>query len=347
MSVSAEDWIKGITLSVMASLIGGASKLAIRKSWLLEAEEVDRAYLPSNEDNRPAAVEEEESAQDLGTALSDRRTTRIGYCLRGSGMIGMTFLNPLCGVLAMNYASPSITAPFSGLTLVWIVLFSKTLIGEQPSYTQIVAASLIVLGEVVVAIFGDHTNDDGITLHDLQESYRDLAFLLYLAGVTVWMCLMFYWMKYSSSMFRKRFAWGVAGGSITGVQNFLKDGLTVLKAEEGLPWYLPVMIIIAVGVAFGGLLLLSACMKRYDATYSSAMFVGAYVVSASIMSAVHYKTFANLNSVVNYILYPGGLLILMTGVWILVKETKGDDEDGEESPVSVSRHEETELSKLL
>jgi hypothetical protein len=35
MSVTASDWAKGIGYSVAASIIGGASKLAIRKSWLM------------------------------------------------------------------------------------------------------------------------------------------------------------------------------------------------------------------------------------------------------------------------------------------------------------------------
>lgn len=76
----------------------------------------------------------------------------------------MTFLNPLCGVLAMNYASPSVTAPFSGLTLVWIVLLSKPLIKEVPTWQQIKAASMIVVGEILVAVYGDHTNDSGLTV---------------------------------------------------------------------------------------------------------------------------------------------------------------------------------------
>lgn len=91
----------------------------------------------------------------------------MAITLRYSGMIGMTILNPLFCVLAMNYASPSILAPFSGLTLVWIVLFSETLIGEKPSRKQIIAASLIVLGEVVVAVWGDHTNDENVTLDNV------------------------------------------------------------------------------------------------------------------------------------------------------------------------------------
>ena len=139
-----------------------------------------------------------------------------------------------------------------------------------------------------------------------------------------------------------RFAWGVSGGSITGFQNFLKDTLTIIKAvdsynEQGqngnddddgsdfepipYPWYTPLMMLGAMTSAFGGLLLLTACMKRYDATFSSAMFVGSFVISASIMSAVHYQTFQHLNSIWNWILYPTGLCILMVGVWILVNET--------------------------
>lgn len=67
----------------------------------------------------------------------------------------------------MNYASPSILAPFSGLTLVWIVLFSESMIGEKPSRYQVLAAYLIIFGEVLVAIFGDHTNDEGMTVQDV------------------------------------------------------------------------------------------------------------------------------------------------------------------------------------
>jgi hypothetical protein len=56
--------------------------------------------------------------------------------LRYSGMFGMTVLNPACGVMAMRYISPSICAPFSGLTMVWILLFSGRTIGEYPTATQ-------------------------------------------------------------------------------------------------------------------------------------------------------------------------------------------------------------------
>ena len=173
-NVTASGWMKGIALSVLASIIGGGSKLAIRKSWLMEAntthhaglltemtargDEMSYAGLSGSSDDEEELVESERSS---------KQTQKIAYSLRVGGMFGMTFLNPLCCVLAMNYASPSILAPFSGLTLVWIVLLSKPLIGETPRRPQVIAACLVVVGEVFVAAFGDHKNDDDVTLEQL------------------------------------------------------------------------------------------------------------------------------------------------------------------------------------
>jgi hypothetical protein len=231
MSVTASDWAKGIGYSVAASIIGGASKLAIRKSWLMvkrtrntvqnvidipnrdeatnsrnlsqyesptrlmkiggtntntsdddrDKDECDGNNIQqhdSSSGNAAFEIAEREESALTPTAhnhtppitvsnMNPKQVKRWAWVLRFSGMIGMTFLNPFFCVLAMNYASPSILAPFSGLTLVWIVLFSEAMIGEKPSRKQVTAACLIVLGEVIVAIFGDHTNDEGVTVDDV------------------------------------------------------------------------------------------------------------------------------------------------------------------------------------
>lgn len=175
--ISAADWGKGIALSIMASLVGGASKLAIRKSWLItHANEIEPELVPieppigetwtldtnssgSNEDGSGSSNSDPVATSGDELTQERKRRRRLARALRYSGMIGMSVLNPICCVLAMKYASPSILAPFSGLTMVWVILFSKLVVGEEPSKLQKIASGLIVAGEVIVACFGDHTND--------------------------------------------------------------------------------------------------------------------------------------------------------------------------------------------
>lgn len=213
--ISAADWCKGIGLSLAASIIAGASKLAIRKSWLLQAElleaeerETDNESTNDNHNLNNSTDTDSESllpsiSDDLSSTLSTSSTSstsshsslliptrtsneddpspysfllrchdkkRFPHALRYSGMFGMTILNPICSVFAMNYASPSILAPLGGLTLVWVILFSSVTVGEQPTQSEILAAMLIMFGEVIVAVFGDHTNDYGMTVHDVVRT---------------------------------------------------------------------------------------------------------------------------------------------------------------------------------
>ena len=79
-------------------------------------------------------------------------------------------------------------------------------------------------------------------------------------------------------------------------------------------------------------------MKRYDATFSAAMFVGSFVLSASLMSAVHYQTFQHLSGFWNWVFYPLGLFILMIGVNLLVlndtEEAEAQEQLGPQNPPS-------------
>ena len=76
-------------------------------------------------------------------------------------------------------------------------------------------------------------------------------------------------------------------------------------------------------------------MKRYDATYSAAMFIVSFVISASLMSSIHYHTFEHLEGVINYIMYPFGLGTLFLGAFILIQPSAvtaciSDEEKGED-----------------
>ena len=122
------------------------------------------------------------------SVLSPKQTSWLLYL---SGMIGMSILNPVCCVLAMKYANPSILAPFSGLTLVWVVLFSGYVVNEHPGKSQKVACALIVCGEVMVAMWGDHTNGSDKSVDDVVRYvfYNCFAFLFHVAGILLYISI--------------------------------------------------------------------------------------------------------------------------------------------------------------
>lgn len=94
-------------------------------------------------------------------------------------------------------------------------------------------------------------------------------------------------------------------------------------------WELPydfwILLMVAGATALLALTILTYCMKRYDATYTSGAFSGSLVVSASVMSAIHYHTFQHLEDGWVGVLYPVGLITLLIGVYILVKYSIADD----------------------
>lgn len=214
----------------------------------------------------------------------------------------MTTLNPGLSVVAFLYASPSILAPFAVLAIVWIVLLSPIILKEIPSRMQIVGAMMILLGEIITAISGDHSKYDELTLEDIANSYKKLNFQIFMMFLLIWMDMLYFIIKDTSPTSRiSKFAWGVCGGSITGLQNFGKDFLTVLKVtpkDESYPWYTGVLCVCGILCALVGLVLL------------------VLVISASLMSAIHYDTFAHIRRGLYIVLYPVGLVVILCGVSI-------------------------------
>jgi len=337
--VESSSWTKGLAFSILASLIGAVSKLCLRKSYtILGADAV--APIPSNDEtaNLCDHAEKDEENTVYHDSCEDDMESEIrefaskeeslwwrkfrAFTIRAVGVFGMTVLGPSCNVYALQFASPGILCPIgSGLALVWIVLFSDRAIGEKPRPVQVLAVGLIVLGEAIVSVTGDHTNVSVLTMDDIREQYREPQLLAYFGGVLIWVSILALVINRGSSGWR-RFAWGLIGGSVTGVQNFIKDSLAVVHGLDGshFPPQLFLMLLMAGLLPLAGLLLLMQCMKRFDALYSASMFVGSLVVSSSIMAAVHYHTFDNIDRI-GLFFYPVGLLTIISGTVVLAVES--------------------------
>jgi len=329
----ASGWTTGLAFSVVGSIIGACSKLCMRKSYTILSEHPTKNIseeLTDRDDDSSTLCDEEEPLFHVPQQIdlhSEQHPWSAGMkinavMLRGMALLGMGLLNPACNVYALQFASPSILSPLGGgLTLSWIVLLSECTIGERPRQAQVFATGLIIIGEVCIAAAGDHTNVYRLTMEDIQRQYQDPLFQTYFCCMLVWILSLVSIIKCGNPRWR-RFAWGMIGGSVTGNQNFIKDALAVLHGVEpgtAYPVGLFFLFMLAWLIPFSGLLLLMQCIKRYDATYSASMFTGSIVITASTMSAVHYKTFSHL-SIQTWIFYPLGLFILLSGIVILATE---------------------------
>lgn len=134
-----KSWQIGVFFGFLCSCVSAVAKLAIRKSWLMV-----------------------ENKKDVTPHLRLASQT-----MRWAGLLGMSALAPFFDLIAMSHASPSLLVPFSGLTLAWIVLLSKQLIGEPPQRIQVIASALIGLGLTLAMAYGDHTNDEDVTLKEV------------------------------------------------------------------------------------------------------------------------------------------------------------------------------------
>ena len=305
----AEGWLRGVAYSVAASVIGAASKLCLRKSYTVLAKSRSKS-----------------EASWIDCDGHDCLTILKSWAYRLLGVFGMTTLNPYCCVISLKYASPSILAPFSGLTLVFIVLLSEATLGEKPSSSQAIAAGLIILGQIVIAIFGDHTNTEVLDIDQVRQAYMEPEFISYIIGMFGWLFLLGGMICFGSTT-DNRVAWGLVGGSVTGVQPFIKDALAVVTGLRidripisDYPREIFVLFLLSAVIPLVGLALLMGCMKRYDATYSSSMFVGSMIMSVSVMSAVRYKTFEHIDCMWSATMYVFGLCVLVGGTVILACE---------------------------
>ena len=139
--------------------------------------------------------------------------------------------------------------------------------------------------------------------------------------MTVWFLILIA-LVHSSPPCWTRFAWGVSGGCVTGFLCFIKDAIALSSGLNGdpLPYDLLLLWFCAAIFPLIGLILLMMCIKRYDVTYSSSMFVVGLVCTASLMAAVHYHTFDHLTSRLSFSMYFVGILVLIVGAILLAVE---------------------------
>ena len=130
----------GISLAIVASISGAMGNLFFRLSWKSE---------------------------------KYRKLIRFG------GLCTVVAADP-ARILSFGYGDPQIVAPFSALSLVWLILLSNPIAGDKPNGLDVSAALVIASGVVLIALFGSgeggSDEDDGYFGIDDKASTRHQLF---------------------------------------------------------------------------------------------------------------------------------------------------------------------------
>ena len=305
----------GITLAVIASISGAVGNLLFRLSWKAE---------------------------------------RWRKAIRFAGLCTVVAADP-ARILSFGFGNPAIVAPFSSLSLVWLILLANPIAGDKPNLTEVIGALVIASGVAVIAVFGASGNggsddrddefgidDEGSSKDRLQDvitafssNGQRSAFIAYItlqviflliAGGTVY--------TQSPKNLAAKVFWGGLGGVLQGNVYFLKAASTMAVLDFGGActmgsfWILTISFIV---IAATGLFINALAMRFYKATFCVCSFVGWYNVSAAAASAAFFGV--HDISTTGLVLYLVGLGLIVGGVILLIFVSIGealkDEEDSD------------------
>mmetsp|Transcript_61462 Transcript_61462/g.168790 ORF Transcript_61462/g.168790 Transcript_61462/m.168790 type:complete len:284 (+) Transcript_61462:239-1090(+) len=149
----------------------------------------------------------------------------------------------------MGFGDPSIIAPFSALSLVWLLLLANPIAGDKPTRLEVTSALIISCGTVLVGISGsgeednawnqdDDGDDNSPTLDDViggvQTYSRKWPFIIFMIvqGVFLCMCCVVVNLK-PPEFWACRIAWGAVGGCLQGNVYMLKAASSMAVIDFG------------------------------------------------------------------------------------------------------------------
>ena len=82
---------------------------------------------------------------------------------------------------------------------------------------------MIVFGEVIVTIFGDHGSDEPLEIDGFNDIYRSFRMVTFVISFAIYFTIVCYVaMKREDWTRANKVAWGIGGGSISGLLMFVK-----------------------------------------------------------------------------------------------------------------------------
>ncbi|GLD93177.1 hypothetical protein PINS_up001769 [Pythium insidiosum] len=261
-------------------------------------------------------------------------TAENAWTVQLAATVCVFILNPIFDAMSYAYAAQSILAPMAGCSVVWNIVLAPYILGERLSIHDLKGSAAIVLGCVLVGISGSHDTPH----HSSDEIYAlfmGAAFVRYaIVAVCIGIALTWVIITYERRSAWRRFAFGALSGLVGGNLFFLKSSVELL-GEGGAIWERVETYVIfaaALSCAGGGIYVLNAGLKDYEAIYLVAIYEAFLIVIGSISGMIFFHETSGMDAWWQSCVYPLSIVTTVAGVIILSEKHKAGD--AVESPYS-------------
>ncbi|EQC40964.1 hypothetical protein SDRG_02027 [Saprolegnia diclina VS20] len=237
---------------------------------------------------------------------------------------------------ALTFAAQSIIMPVGAFTLVCNIVFAHFWLKEKLTRNDLWGTVWIVVGAVMVTIFGSHENTN-YTLHELLRLYYRWDMLIYLVFIIGVLFFLYSMLMNAERILKKKGALsteyksvlkthplayaGLAG--VFGAQSvmFAKSTGELIKQSasgdnqfnKGLTYVILVGLVLTISMQTH---LLSLGLKYFDALYIVPVFQCFFITFSVLGGAIYFQEFKDY-TVTQYICFPLGVFITIYGVWVL------------------------------
>ncbi|ETV79918.1 hypothetical protein H257_07121 [Aphanomyces astaci] len=300
-------WPFGLLLSFIASIVGVLGKIMIKLSF------------------RPSV------------ALESSEAT----CWWGGGMALIVVVNPALCISAYKFAPQSLLAPMGGLCVVWNTVLSPYILNETLRTRDMIGATIIFLGCVVVGGVGSHQTHD-IPINELASHFTSAPFLVY---ITTYIVVLMILLRCASPAFFQ--AWGYhhrrrddeisddpnvifkstccrvslasMAGSISGQLYCMCALLRLTHNDPREVFTTPLVYVVglaALGFAMSGLYLMNMALHLYDALFVIYIYEATLLMGGAISGICFFGDMKDLSGW-HWGVYSAGIAFILVGIVVL------------------------------
>lgn len=278
------------------------------------------------------------------------RAQQAPYVKQWRWWIGMVLvvLGAIGDFVCFALAPQSIVTPMGSFTLVTNVFFAHMWLGEELYKTDLIGTGMILVGATVAVSFGDHT-EKCYNLKQLAGLYANAGVIVYIVVMLIMLAAMYSVVKKCEKMLEaagegplpaeyEKYAKlhplcyaGLAGTFGANTCLFAKSTAEILKTTFGgdnqMIYFFTYVILVGM---FTCIALeqhwLATGLKYFDALYVVPVFQSFFIGVSVVGGGVYFNELGAFDAV-QWICFPTGVLLCLSGVLLLSKRKMESDEE--------------------